>query len=68
MLTCCETTRQVVPSYIEKHVITHPAVEDVGVVGLPDEMQGELPMAFVVARQGKSITAEELIRYTNGTY
>ena len=55
-----------VPSYIEKYIITHPAVEDAGVVGLPDEMEGELPMAFIVLRKGKSASAEELIAYTNG--
>jgi acyl-CoA synthetase (AMP-forming)/AMP-acid ligase II len=55
----------VVPSYIEKHVITHPAVEDVGVVGLPHDIEGELPMAFVVPRKGQTVTAEELIKYTN---
>ena len=43
----------------------HPAVEEVGVVGLPDEVDGELPMAFVVLKEGKTATAEELIEHTN---
>ena len=59
-------TVQVVPSNIEKQMMTHPDVEEVGVVGQPDECDGELPLAFVVLRKGAIATAEELINYTNG--
>merc|ERR1712071_699905 len=55
----------VVPTNIEKQIMKHPAVEEVGVVGLPDEVDGELPMAFVVLKEGKTATAEELIEHTN---
>ena len=57
---------QVVPTNIEKQMMTHPAIEEVGVVGLPDEVDGERPLAFVVLRKGQTATAEELIGYTNG--
>jgi acyl-coenzyme A synthetase/AMP-(fatty) acid ligase len=56
----------VIPSNIEKHMMTHPAIEDCGVVGLPHDVHGELPLAFVVLRSGVNVTAEELIQYTNG--
>ena len=46
--------------------MTHPAIEDVGVVGLPQDIDGELPVAFVVMRPGFKTTAEEIINYTNG--
>ncbi|KAI0698962.1 acetyl-CoA synthetase-like protein [Cerioporus squamosus] len=39
---------QVAPSELEGHLLDHPAVADVGVVGVPDEFSGELPVAFVV--------------------
>jgi len=55
----------VVPTNIEKQMMTHPAIEEVGVVGLPHEVDGELPLAFVVLRKGQSATAQELIDYTN---
>ena len=47
-------------------MMTHPAVEEVGVVGVPDAEDGERPMAFVVLRPGASATAEELDNYTSG--
>ena len=45
--------------------MTHPAVEDAGVIGLPHDVDGELPFAFVVVRAGYSVTAEELVEYTD---
>jgi acyl-coenzyme A synthetase/AMP-(fatty) acid ligase len=58
----------VLPSNIEKDLITHPAVEDVAVVGLPHELDMELPVAFVVLKPGKSATAEELIKFVEGKF
>ena len=56
---------QVVPTNIEKQMMTHPAIEEVGVVGLPHEVDGEWPSAFVVLRKGHTATAEELMDHTN---
>jgi acyl-CoA synthetase (AMP-forming)/AMP-acid ligase II len=39
---------QVPPAELEALLITHPAVADVAVIGIPDEEAGELPKAFVV--------------------
>jgi acyl-coenzyme A synthetase/AMP-(fatty) acid ligase len=58
----------VLPSNIEKDLMTHPAVEDVAVVGLPHELHRELPVAFIVLKQGKSATAEELIKFVEGKF
>ena len=54
------------PTDVEKIMMTHPAIMDVGVVGLPDVVDGEHPMAFVVLSPGQNATADELIAYTNG--
>ena len=43
---------QVPPAELEGHLLTHPGVGDVCVVGVPDEFSGELPLAFVVPSGG----------------
>ncbi|KZT65405.1 acetyl-CoA synthetase-like protein [Daedalea quercina L-15889] len=39
---------QVAPAELEGHLLAHPAVVDAGVIGVPDEFEGEVPLAFVV--------------------
>ncbi|KAI0075856.1 amp dependent CoA ligase [Panus rudis PR-1116 ss-1] len=39
---------QVAPAELEGHLLTHPDVLDVCVVGIPDEYSGEVPLAFIV--------------------
>ena len=60
-------SRQVAPSELEHLLLTHPDVSDSAVVGVPDEMAGELPKAFVVKRQGSDVTEKDLERFVNGT-
>ena len=38
---------QVAPAELEGHLLNHPFVSDVCVVGVPDEYSGEVPFAFV---------------------
>ncbi|KDQ21321.1 hypothetical protein BOTBODRAFT_40152 [Botryobasidium botryosum FD-172 SS1] len=38
---------QVAPAELEGHLLGHPDVNDVGVVGIQDEFSGELPVAYV---------------------
>jgi fatty-acyl-CoA synthase len=45
---------------VEGVLMRHPAVQEVGVVGLPHERWGESPCAFVVLRPGQFTSAEEL--------
>jgi fatty-acyl-CoA synthase len=48
---------------VEGALLRHPAVLEVGVVGMPHEKWGESPHAFIVLVQGKSVTADELRAY-----
>jgi O-succinylbenzoic acid--CoA ligase len=41
----------VYPAEVEAVLRAHPAVEDAGVIGVPDEQWGQAPMAFVVLRE-----------------
>lgn len=59
---------KVVPTNVENCLMTHPAVRDVAVVGLPDDVDGELPLAFIVlSPEYQNVTADELVAFTNGT-
>ena len=42
----------VAPAEVESVLLDHPAVRDCGVVGRPDTAAGEVPLAFVVLRDG----------------
>ena len=42
---------QVAPAELEGHLLGHPDITDVGVIGIADEYAGEKPRAFVVLRQ-----------------
>lgn len=55
----------VYPREIEEILFTHPAVEMCGVVGKPDESAGELPVAFVQLKAGRTVTAEDLMAFVN---
>jgi fatty-acyl-CoA synthase len=45
---------------VEGMLLRHPDVQEVAVVGMPDERWGESPHAFVVLKPGASVTADEL--------
>jgi 4-coumarate--CoA ligase len=51
---------QVPPAELEALIVTHPAVADVAVIGVPDVEAGELPKAFVVLKPGAEATAEDI--------
>ena len=48
----------VYPREVEDVVAEHPAVAQVGVIGVPDERWGEAVTAIVVLRDGAALTAE----------
>ena len=48
------------PREVEEVLLRHPAVAEASVVGAPDAEWGEIVLAFVVARPGAAVTAEEL--------
>jgi acyl-CoA synthetase (AMP-forming)/AMP-acid ligase II len=54
---------RVSPVEIEQVVAEHPDVAEAAVVGAPDELMGEVPAAFVVARQGRTPSEDELRRF-----
>ena len=54
------------PPEVEEFLHRHPAVAEVAVVGLPDARYGEVVSAWVVARTGMTLTAEDIREFSRG--
>lgn len=57
---------QVPPAELESILLTHPDVIDAAVVGLEDEVAGELPLGYVVKRPGSNVSENNIIEYVAG--
>jgi len=51
------------PKEIEEFIYTHPAVQDVTVIGVPDRTYGEEVLAAVILKKDVTVTEEELRNY-----
>jgi fatty-acyl-CoA synthase len=56
----------VYPREIEEFLYTHAAVEDVQVIGVPDERYGEVVCAWVIVKDGRELDEEELRQFCHG--
>lgn len=57
---------QVPPAELEGLLLTHPAVADAAVIGVPDDEAGEIPKAFITLKPGAEATAEEIQEFVAG--
>lgn len=55
----------VYPREVEDVIYEHPAVKLCAVIGKFDPVAGEIPKAFVVLKEGKTATAEEIKEFAN---
>jgi long-chain acyl-CoA synthetase len=53
----------VYPREVEEVLMTHPAVSLAAVVGVPHDSHGEEVKAFVILRDGESVTAAQLVAW-----
>ena len=51
------------PKEIEEFIYTHPCVQDVQVIGVPDKKYGEEVMACIILKEGASLTEKEMSDY-----
>jgi acyl-coenzyme A synthetase/AMP-(fatty) acid ligase len=58
ILTC--EGEKISPQHVESALLEHPDVAEVGVVGRPDDLHGEVPVAFVGLRPGVTADAATL--------
>ncbi|MBK3494596.1 AMP-binding protein [Viridibacillus sp. YIM B01967] len=56
----------VYPREVEEFLYEHPQIQDVQVVGVPDEKYGEELMAWVILKEGAYVTEDELRAYCKG--
>ncbi len=51
------------PKEIEEFILTHPAVSDVQVIGVPDKHYGEAVLACIILREKGSVSEAEMREY-----
>jgi len=54
------------PVEIEEVLYTHPAVALAAVIGIPDDVKGELAKAYIVLKEGMTATANDIIAFVRG--
>jgi acyl-CoA synthetase (AMP-forming)/AMP-acid ligase II len=55
----------VYPAEVEAALAEHPDVADVAVVGIPDSVMTEVPVAFVILREDSTVTSDELLGFAS---
>lgn len=56
---------QVAPAELEEIIRNFPAVEDAGVIGVPHPVFGEVPKAYVVQKNSRTLNIKDLEEYVN---
>jgi long-chain acyl-CoA synthetase len=51
---------KVFPSEVEDMMLVHPKIKDMVIVGIPDELKGEAPKAFIQLKEGETSSLGEI--------
>lgn len=58
--------KQVAPAELEQLLVHNPKIQDAGVIGIPDNDAGEVPLAFIVKQPKVNLTEDEVRQYVAG--
>ncbi len=53
----------VYPREVEDVLYMHPDVKEVAVVGMPHPHKGEVPVAFIVLKQGRNVSTKDILSF-----
>jgi len=56
----------VYPAEVEKVLAQHPKIENVAIIGVPDEKWGETGKAFIVPKENEKLTKEDVLKFLEG--
>ena len=56
----------VYPAEIEEYLFTHPKVQNVSVIGVPDDVMGEVSAAYIIPREGTALDPQEIVDFCVG--
>ena len=57
---------QVAPAELESLLLSHPAISDAAVIGIPDDRAGEIPRAYVVLKPDAKVSDTEIQDFIKG--
>ena len=57
---------QVPPAELEALLLTHDKIAEAAVIGIPDEVSGELALGFVILQKGAKLTEQEVLDFVAG--
>ena len=60
------STHQVSPTELELLLQTHPAVAGAVVIGVPNDVDGQMPRAFVQLAAGHTVKEAVLVKFVQG--
>ncbi len=58
--------RNIYPAEVEAFLERHPAIRRAGVVGVPSEVGGEVPWAYLELRPGATLTFHQMLEHCRG--
>ncbi|KAF7280307.1 hypothetical protein GWI33_006219 [Rhynchophorus ferrugineus] len=59
------STRAVSPTELENLILEIEGIIDAAVVGVPDDLAGEVPRAYVVTKPGQNLNEEDIQKFVS---